>query len=296
MNKVFLNNEIIESSAASISGADGGFLYGAGLFETMRASNGVVFALDGHLDRLFTSAEKLKINLRGDPPKGEVSPAADKEFIADAIYQTLNANEFKEARIRLTATSGVVNTEQPEPTLLVTAVNFEPYPKEYYDKGITVVLNSYRQNPADVLAGHKTTSYFSRIYALAVAHQKLAAEALWFTIDGRLAEGCISNVFIVKNSVLYTPSLKAGILPGIARKTVLEIAGKNSIKAEEKELTIDDLLGADEVFITNVIMQVMPVIKIEAHDIKDAKPGQITKKIAALYTEHFNKEVQNVKS
>jgi branched-chain amino acid aminotransferase len=284
MNKVFLNNEIIESSAAHISSADGGFLYGAGLFETMRASNGVVFALDDHLDRLFTSAEKLKIHLRGD-----------KKFIADAVYETLNANELKEARIRLTATSGAISAETPEPTLFITAVNFEPYPKEYYDKGIMVVLNSYRQNPADVLAGHKTTSYFSRIHALGVAHQKRAAEALWFAIDGRLAEGCVSNVFLVKDSVLYTPSLTTGILPGIARKTVLNLAAKNSIQAEEKDLGIDELIGADEVFITNVIMQVMPVIKIEAHDVGSAKPGPVTGKIAALYIEHFNKEVQNDK-
>jgi branched-chain amino acid aminotransferase len=250
----------------------------------MRASNGVVFALDNHLDRLFASSEKLKINLRGD-----------RQFVADAIYQTLNANELKEARIRLTATSGAINAEKAEPTLLVTAVNFEPYPKEYYDKGIIVVLNSYRQNPSDVLAGHKTTSYFSRISALAVAHQKRAAEAIWFTVDGRLAEGCISNVFLVKDSVLLTPSLKTGILPGIARKTVLELAAQNSIKAEEKELTVDDLLGADEIFITNVIMQVMPVVAIESHNVGNSKPGTVTKKIMALYTEHFNKEVQNDK-
>ena len=275
--KVFLNDGIVDSSRAFINCADGGFLYGAGLFETMRASNGVVFALDDHLDRLFTSAEKLKINLRGN-----------KKFIADAAYETLNANELKEARIRLTATSGAMNAEKSEPTLLITAVNFEPYPKSYYGKGVMVVLNSYRQNPQDVLSGHKTTSYFSRLSALSVAHQKRASEALWFTIDGRLAEGCVSNVFTVKDSVVYTPSLKTGILPGIARKTVLNLAGKNSMKAEEKELTIEDLLGADEVFITNVIMQVMPVIKIEAHDIAGAKPGPVTKKTTALFTEFFN--------
>jgi branched-chain amino acid aminotransferase len=275
--KVFLNNEIINSSQASISCADGGFLYGAGLFETMRASNGVIFALDDHLDRLFASAEKLKINIRGD-----------KKFLADAVYETLNANELKEARIRLTATSGAMNAEKTDPTLLITAVNFEPYPKSYYDKGIMAVLNSYRQNPQDILSGHKTTSYFSRIFALSIAHQKRAAEALWFTTEGLLAEGCVSNVFIVKDSVVYTPSLKTGILPGIARKTVLELAAKNSIKAEEKELGIEELLGADEVYITNVIMLVLPVIGIEAHNVGNARPGAITKKISALYTEFFN--------
>ena len=107
---------------------------------------------------------------------------------------------------------------------------------------------------------------------------------MWFTTEGLLAEGCVSNVFIVKDSVVYTPSLKTGILPGIARKTVLNLAGKNSIKAEEKELTIDDLLGADEVFITNVIMQVLPVIGIEAHNVGNAKAGaDYEKNIGSLY-------------
>lgn len=278
--KVFLNNEIIDSSQAKVNCSDGGFLYGAGLFETMRASNGVVFALDEHLDRLFASAEKLKINLRGD-----------KKFIADAVYETLNANELKEARIRITATSGAMGTETPEPTLYVTASEFAAYPKEYYEKGILVILNSYRQNPADILSGHKTTSYFARISALGVAHQKRAAEALWFTVDHRLAEGCVSNVFLVKNSVLYTPPLTTGVLPGIARKTVLKLAADNAIKCEQKDLSINDLLGADEVFITNVIMQVMPVTSIEAHSVGNAKPGTVTKKIMALYTDHFNKSV-----
>ncbi len=284
MNKIFLNNEIMESSAAKVSCGDGGFLYGAGLFETMRASNGVVFALDNHLDRLFASAEKLSINLRGD-----------RKFIADAVYETLNANELKDARIRVTATSGAMGTETPEPTLYVTASEFAAYPKEYYEKGILVILNSYRQNPADVLSGHKTTSYFARISALAMAHQKRATEALWFTVDHRLAEGCISNVFIVKNSTLYTPPLTTGVLPGIARKTVLKLATDNSIKFEERDLSIDELLGADEVFITNVIMQVLPVTAIEAHNVGSSKPGAITKKVMSLYTDFFNKEVQNVK-
>lgn len=288
MQKVFLNNQIIDSSQAHINCADGGFLYGAGLFETMRASNGVVFAIDDHLDRLFTSADKLKVNIRGDLPSQSYGKAG-KKFIADAVYETLNANELKEARIRLTATSGAMNEENPQPTLLITAVNFVPYPKEYYDKGILVVLNSYRQNPADIQTGHKTTSYFSRMSALAMAHQKRAAEALWFTTEGFLAEGCVSNVFLVKNSVILTPSLKTGILPGIARKTVLNLAAQNSIKAEEKELSIDDLLGADEVFMTNVCMQVLPVIGIEAHNVGKTKPGQMTKKIMALYKEYFDR-------
>jgi branched-chain amino acid aminotransferase len=285
MNKVFLNNEIIDSTEAKINCADSGFLYGAGLFEVMRASNGIVFALDEHLDRLIASSQKLQIQLRGD-----------KKYIADAVYETLNANGLKEARVRLTATSGAMGIDNPEATLLITVSEFNAYPKEYYEKGILVVLNSYRQNPADVLSGHQTTSYFSRLTALAIAHHRRAAESIWFTVDHRLAEGCLCNVFTVKNSVLYTPSLAINILPGIARKTVLKLAEENSIKYEEKDISINGLLDSDEIFVTNVTSQVVPVVAIEAHNVGNSKPGTITKKIMALYNDFFNKEVQNVKS
>jgi D-amino acid aminotransferase len=281
MNKVFLNKGIVNSAEAMINCGDAGFLYGAGLFETMRAANGVVFALEDHLDRLFNSAAKL----------GIIS-AGDKKFFSDAIYQTLKANDLKDARLRLTITSGTVNADDgAQPTLLITTVKFEPYPNDYYQKGVLAILSPYRQNCTDALAGHKTTNYFSRLLALSQARQKHAAEALWFTVEGLLAEGSVSNVFVVKDSVIYTPPLEIGVLPGIARKHVCALATKNSLKLEKKDLTIKELLAADEVFITNVIMQVMPVIKIEAHDVKDAKPGPITKKMMALYAEHFNKEV-----
>jgi len=281
MNKVFLNKGIVDSSQALISHSDAGFLYGAGLFETMRASNGVVFAIDDHLERLFNSAAKLGVRLAGD-----------KKFFTDAVYETLKANDLKEARLRLTATSGTTNADDSvQPTLLITAIDFEPYPNDYYQRGVLAVLSPYRQNVSDALSGHKTTNYFSRLLALSQARQKHAAEALWFTVDGLLAEGSVSNVFIVKDFVIYTPPLEIGVLPGVARKHVCALAMKNSIKLENKDLTIKELLAADEVFITNVIMQVMPVIKIEAHDVKDAKPGAITKKIMALYKEHFDKEV-----
>ena len=139
--KVFLNDGIVDSSQAVIGYNDAGFLYGAGLFETMRSANGVVFALDDHLERLFNSAGKLGVRLAGD-----------KEFFADAVYQTLNANELSDARLRLTVTSGPMNIdEDAKPTTVITAANFEPYPKDYYQKGVMVVLSPCRQNPADGL-------------------------------------------------------------------------------------------------------------------------------------------------
>jgi branched-chain amino acid aminotransferase len=274
--KVFLNDKLIDINKACISVTDSGFLYGAGLFETMRSYNGVVFALKDHLDRLFFSARALSINL-----------AYDRKYITDAIYKVLRTNKLTDARLRLTLTNGPMSQsdEQRKPTLLITATKLQPYPAEYYKKGVLVVLCPFKQNAGEPTCGYKTTSYFSRMIALNRAHQKRAAEALWFTTNNRLAEGCISNVFLVKDSVLHTPPIETPVLAGIARKTVCQIALKNSIKLVEKELYIDDVLGAEEIFLTNVIMQIMPVTAVEKHAVSDGKVGMMTKKLRKSYDE-----------
>ncbi len=274
--KIFLNDKLVDSDKAYIPVTDSGLLYGAGLFETMRSYNGTVFELDSHLDRLFASAKAIAIN----------NPY-DKQYFADAVYAVLKANELTDARLRLTLTSGPMGQpeENRKPTVIIMATKLQPYPAEYYKKGVLVVLSPFRQNSADLLCGHKTTSYFSRIITLNLAHQKNAAEALWFTTDNRLAEGCISNVFLVKNSALYTPLTNTPVLPGVARKTVFEIASQNSIRAVEKDFYINDLLDADEVFLTNVIMQVMPVNGVEKHTVGNGKVGQVTERLQKLFEE-----------
>jgi branched-chain amino acid aminotransferase len=278
LSKVFLNEGLIDSSAACILASDGGFLYGSGLFETMRCNKGVVFCLEDHLDRLFASAEKLFI--RND---------YGKKYIHDAVYAVLEANALVNARLRLTLTSGAMSADETnrKSTLLIAATELQDYPAQYYQKGIITVLCPFRQNTTEPTCGHKTTSYFSRMLALKDAQAKGAAEALWFTTDGRLAEGCISNVFIVKNSSLLTPTLSTPVLPGIARKAVSELAGKNSIQLIEKDLSIDDLLGADEVFLTNVIMKVMPAVGIENHVIGNGKVGAMAKNLLTLFDDYI---------
>jgi len=272
--QVFLNDKLVDIDKACISVTDSGFLYGAGLFETMRSHNGVVFALADHMDRLFVSAGVLSIN----------NPY-DREYIAEAINKVLSANKLTDARLRLTLTNGPMaeSEEQRQSTLLITAAKFRPYPPEYYKKGVMVVLCPFKQNPIDPASGRKTTSYFSRMIALNLAHQKKAAEAIWFTLDNRLAEGCISNVFLVKDSKLYTPPINTPVLPGVARKTVCLLAKQNSIELTEKDLSIDDLLGADEIFLTNVIMQVMPIMKVENHTVGDGRVGDVTKELQTCF-------------
>jgi branched-chain amino acid aminotransferase len=279
--KVFLNDELVDIDKACISVTDSGFLYGAGLFETMRSYNGVVFALADHLDRLFISAGSLSIN----------NPY-DRDYISEAIYKVLRANKLTDARLRLTLTNGPMSESEQKrkPTLLITATKFRSYPPEYYQKGVQVILCPFRQSPNEPTSGRKTTSYFSRIIALNIAHQKRAAEALWFTVDNRLAEGCVSNVFLVKDSALYTPPIETPVLSGIARKTVCQIALENSIKLIEKDLTIEDVLSADEIFLTNVIMQVMPIIKVEKHTVGHGKVGPIAKKLQKDFDELIKNE------
>lgn len=269
-----MNDKLVDVDKASVPVSDSGFLYGAGLFETMRCYNGVVFCLDDHLDRLFSSAEKL-----------DIANNYDRNYITDAIYKLLDANGLTDARLRLTLTAGSMSgPHQPhKSTLLIAATRFQPYPVEYYEKGILVVLCPFRQNVTEQLCGYKTTSYFSRMLALQDAHRKGAAEALWFTTDNRLAEGCISNVFLVKDSVLYTPSLATPVLPGVARKAVCKIAADNSMKLTEKDLGIDDLLAADEIFLANVIIKVLPVISVEKHTVGGGNVGPVTKRLLELF-------------
>jgi len=284
--KVFLNDKLVDIDKACISITDSGFLYGVGLFETMRSYNGVVFCLKDHLDRLFFSAGVLSIENN-----------YDRKYVTDAIYKVLRANKLTDARLRLTLTNGPMSEseQQRRATLLITATKIEPYPPEYYQNGVLVVLCPFRQNPSEPIYRHKTINYFSRMIGLNLAHQKRAAEALWFTVDNRLAEGCISNVFLVKDSVLYTPPIRTPVLAGVARKTVCEIALRNSIELVEKDLYIDQVLEADEIFLTNVIMQIMPVSRVEKHTVGSGKLRPMTKKLQKYFDEFIKSECVKTK-
>jgi branched-chain amino acid aminotransferase len=275
MEKVFLNGQIVAATEAQVAITDSSYLYGIGLFETMRAVGGTVFRLADHLARLNNSAETLAI-----------ANSYSDEQITQAVDEVLTANKLTEARMRLQISNGAVKSDgTTETNLLVTAAEFTPYPAEYYEKGVRVALTDFRQNPADPFCGHKTTCYGPRLTALKNAHEKLATEALWFTTENFLAEGSISNVFLVKDGALYTPPVQTPVLPGIARKTVIEIAETKNIPCHEQPLQIGDLLAADEVFLTNVIMEVLPVTSVEAHTVSDDKPGKLTKTIAEKYKE-----------
>jgi branched-chain amino acid aminotransferase len=272
----YLNGRYIPESEAAISASDGAFLHGAGLFETMRAENGCVFRLERHLDRLQRSAAALLKPI-------ERSELPDE----DVFVELLKRNEMLTARVRLTVTPGPMRsrTEGPAPPLnvLISATKLAGYPPEQYRIGVAVVVCPFKQSPSDPLAGHKTTAYLPRLLGLRQAQRVGCMEALWFTTENCLAEGSISNVFIVTKGTLRTPPLETPVLPGIARATALEIAAEAGIPTKEEPLDINDLLDADEVILTNAVMQVMPVIKVEKHDIDAGRPGPIAQQLLEAY-------------
>ncbi len=293
MPQAWLNHQFLDESTATISIRDTGLLHAAGAFTTMRSFGGKVFRLQQHLHRIRQSCEALFIPLQ----------QKDDELSA-AVTELLARNSLADARLRLTVTRGLAKQDplhgtHLEPTTLLTAAGIEPYPQEYYNRGMTViVVDDQKANPYDIQAGHKTLNYFSRLTALREANRRAAGEAIWFNVHNYLQSGSISNVFIVKAGTLLTPPTAAdlrtqaiaetvpyprsAVLPGIIRAAVMDLAIKAEIHAKPAPLTINDLLEADEVFLTNSIMGVMPVCRIERRAIGQDKPGPVTRQLSDM--------------
>lgn len=284
-----MNKRLVSADRARVSVFDAAFQHGVGLFETVRAYDGQVFRLEDHLDRLSSSARDLGLVLDRDA----------KQF-GKAIGRVLKANQLTDARIRLTVTGGSVRLgihtgAQGPPTVLITAGPMQPYQQDYYLKGMTVLVSDYRVSPQDPVARHKTICYLPRLAALKVAQQAQVGEAIWFTTDGYVAEGCISNMFMVRGEKLQTPSLELPILPGITRKVVLELAGRDGIEVQEGKFSLEQLLAAEEVFLTNSIMEIMPVTNIERHVVGSGQVGPVTGKMMQGYKQLVCQELNLAK-
>src|SRR3954452_12275218 len=297
MPTVWINGRFEDEAAASVSLRDAGLLHGAGVFTTMRSYGGRVFRLDLHLRRLRDSCEELFIPLQ-----------YKDDVLVRAADELLSRDGLSDARLRLTVTRGT-STPDPlhgnrlEPTAFLTAEPLEPYPREYYERGLTaVLLDEQKLNPYDLQAGHKTLHYFSRLAALREANRRGAGEALWFNVHNFLQSGSITNVFLVQAGVLLTPPTpqelrddkalaanvpypRSNVLPGVTRAVVIDLAEKAGVTLRLQAIDVNQLLSADEVFVTNSIMGVMPVCRLERHAIGADKPGAVTTKLAAAYAE-----------
>ena len=274
---VYLNGSLIPRNQASVSVLDYGFLYGFGLFETMRAYEGKVFQLNKHLNRLARSAETL----------GIAFPAIDWE---GAVMDTLSANNLGDARIRVTISIGeggmVPDPATCEkPTVLILASPYTPYSREVYEKGFRAVISSIRRNSQSPLSRLKSANYLESMLARQEARKAGVDEAICLNEKGLLAEASMSNIFLVSDGILKTPGLESGILPGITRETVIEIASQSGIDTLEQDIKSEELFRAEEAFLTNSLMEIMPLTAINDKPIGAGKPGEITRRLIVAYKE-----------
>ncbi|MCE9620538.1 MAG: aminotransferase class IV [Planctomycetes bacterium] len=290
---IWLNGTFLSPDDARLSPLDAGLQHGVGLFETLQARGGRVFRLQDHLERLRRSAESLELmsTLRTEP-------------LAEAVAEVAKKWGEKDARIRVTLTGGVVNMLKAsrdaapaviEPTLLIVASAATPFPPQLFERGVGVAVSDQRVASSDRFAAHKTVAYWPRLFALRQAARLGASESLWFDTRGRLASGCTSNVFLIKGGELQTPNSGdevdgSPVLPGIARRTVCELAPTLGMEVRRRELVIDDVLSADECFLTNAAWGVLPVVRVEQSKVGGGEPGEGTRKLRKGWLERVAAE------
>jgi len=286
---VYLNGSLIPRSKAKVSAFDHGFLYGYGLFETMRAYNGKIFLIGRHLKRLFESAKLLGLD----------SALADTD-LEQACFDVLKANNLKDARMRLTVTRGDAGAfpgtrQDVAASALITATAYTPLPAEAYEKGYKALVSSFRRDSGSLLSGLKSTGYLLSVLAKKEAVAAGMDEALLLNERGSVAEGSISNVFFVAHGELSAPPVESGILPGITRETVLELAAGSKIRATEADIRVEDLPRFDEAFLTNSVLEIMPLVAVRDKAGKtvsfgSGRPGETTQRLMSAYREMVARE------
>lgn len=272
--KVFLKGKLVDKKNAVISVFDHGLLYGDGVFEGIRSYGALIFKLNEHLDRLFDSARAIELKI----------PMTKKELTL-AIIKTLRSNKLQDAYIRLVVTRGAGDLgldprKCKAPTIFIITDNIVLYPGEYYEKGLHIVIVKTRRNMKDALDPRiKSLNYLNNILAKIEAIKANVEESIMLNKDGYVAECTGDNIFIVKDDTLYTPPPEAGVLKGVTRLAVIDLARKNGLEAKEEMMRPEDLYAADECFLTGTAAEIIPVTKIDNKTIGKGRPGEITARL-----------------
>ncbi len=273
--KVWLNGELVDRDKATVSVFDHGLLYGDGVFEGIRSYGGKVLRLQKHVRRLFDSANGIRLQI----------PLSRKE-VAKAVEGTLKANGLKDAYIRLVVTRGegtlgLDPNRCPKPNMFIITDKIALYPQELYENGLDIITAAtMRNHPNAVNPRLKSLNYLNNILAKIEAIDAGTLEAVMLNHLGYVAECTGDNIFIVREGVVFTPPIAAGILEGITRDEIIDIAGKAKIRVREENLTRQDLYVADECFLTGTAAEVVPVVRIDRRAIGQGHPGPITKRLA----------------
>ncbi len=284
--KVYVDGKLYPKEKAKISVFDHGLLYGDGVFEGIRSYNGRVFRLKEHLDRLYSSAKAIWLTI-----------PISKSGMAKAIEDTLKANHLKDSYIRVVVTRGAGTlgldpNKCPRPSVIVITDTISLYPKEFYEKGLEVVtVATLRNHNAALSPRIKSLNYLNNILAKIEGLQAGVVEAIMLNTEGCVAECTGDNIFIVRNKTLSTPPVTAGILEGITRNAVIEIARGLAMTVREENMTRYDLFVADECFLTGTAAEVIPVVNIDQRPIGNGKPGPITQQLRG----EFHKLTRNAR-
>lgn len=282
---VNFNGKIIPASEARISIFDHGFLYGASVYETLRTYNRKPFMLPMHLERLQQSARAVRWQL----------PVSTAEMTIE-ITKALEVGGYPESAIRIIVTRGegplgYDPTLLGAPTFIILVSPLQPPSKEIYEKGVAIALVSVRRNLTEALdPSIKSGNLLNQLLAWNEAHDRKAYEALMLNHAGQLAECSQSNIFLVKNQVLLTPHISCGILAGVTRQLVLDIAKASNIQAMETTLLPSDLYRADEAFLTVTSREIIPVVHVDDTTIGSGYPGPMTKALQLKYKQRVKEE------
>jgi branched-chain amino acid aminotransferase len=278
--KIYISGKLYEKEDAKISVYDHGLLYGDGVFEGLRSYAGNVFRLDEHLRRLWDSAKAIRLEI----------PISIQEM-EKAIYSTLAANKLTDAYIRLIVTRGAGSlgldpnrTSNPQVIIITDLISL--YPPELYRDGLEIITASTQRSSAAALSPRiKSLNYLNNILAKIEGLQAGCSEALMLNQKGEVAECTGDNIFLVRDGMLLTPPNDAGILEGITRGAVIEIAETSGITVREIALTRHDVYVADECFLTGTAAEVIPVVKLDSRPIGTGQPGPMTQDLQRRFHE-----------
>ena len=266
---------------ASVSVRDRGLTLADGLFETMRVSQGRVFQLSEHLERLERGLAVLRIPLVTNL----------RETVTAAVQRFGGA----EGSVRLTVTRGVGSAgltppSRPSPTVIVTVGELPAFAPDTYEKGLSAYVPEGRRNPRAATAGVKTLSYTDAVVGLLEAQEHGADEALFLDVDGHCSEASASNLFVWTGSTLVTPPVSCGALPGITRATVLRLATEMGLEAVERPCTVDDVLASEEAFLTSSLRGIAPLVRLGAQPLGEGHPGRLTRRLSAAHRQLLERE------
>ena len=283
---VWINGHRVSAKGPHLSALDRGFTLADGVFETMRVYDGRAFRLDAHIGRLRDATSALRIPLR--PDIGDLVSGA----VAEAVTIGMHDASVRVTVSRGTGAPGVAPPSSPESTIVVTVSALPTFPATIYTDGLTVHVASGRCNEHAMTAGLKTIGYTDAVMALAEARAAGADDALFLDTDGHVSEGTSSNVFIAAEgtSVLVTPPLSCGALPGITRAAVMELAPILGITAQVRPIQHDELLASREVFLTSSLRAIAPVVRVDGRSLGDGRPGPLTRRVMEAYSALVERE------